>query len=141
LAQVKILQAGDAPIAGNVTPPQAPAAQVPMAPVAKPASNTATVVDATGRRITVRKLFPLQKLRLFAVAGELAKNESWMSLAAISWAISSIDGENMQPNSIREIEATLSTLGDEGVEAAAIAYVSLMPPGDAAEDVQATAKN
>jgi hypothetical protein len=78
---------------------------------------------------------------LFAVAGELASNEAWMSLAAIAWAVTNIDGENMQPNSIREIEHCLSALGDEGLEAAALAYISIMPATETAEDVRSTAKN
>jgi hypothetical protein len=136
MAKVTILDSSavPTPAAGNVAPPQAP-----MAPAASKTSATAR--DSLGRTVTIRKLLPIHKLRLFAIAGELAQNESWMSLAAISFAVTSIDGDPMTVNSRREIEFTLERLGEEGLEAAAIAYVSLMPPGETAEEVQATAKN
>jgi hypothetical protein len=126
-------------------PPSAPITHMAAPPpAAMPApsnagKNTATATDSKGRKITVRRLLPVHRLRLFAIAGELSKNESWMSLGMLAWAISSIDGEPMQPNSIREIEACLSALGDEGLQAAAEAFVSLMGPRD--EDTKEIAQN
>jgi hypothetical protein len=112
-----------------------------VAPVTSNAAGktTATATDSKGRKITVRRLLPVHRLRLFAVAGDLAQNESWMSLGALAWSVVSIDGEPAQPNSIREIEACLSALGDEGLSAAAEAFVSLMGPRD--EDTKEIAKN
>jgi hypothetical protein len=124
------------------TPIAVPAPPMMQAPViAAPSKTTATATDADGRKITVRTLNPVHKLRLFAVAGDLAQNESWMSLAAIAWAVTNIDGEPVSCNSIREIEACLSMLGDSGLEGAAMAYISIMPTNETAEEVRSTAKN
>jgi hypothetical protein len=121
-----------APVAGNVAPPMQPAPAV--------SKTTAVATDSRGRKISVRWLGPLQKLRLFAVANELAQNQPWMSFASIAWAVTSIDGDPVTVNSIREIEFVLERLGDEGLEAAADAFVSIMPPVTSA-DTQAEAKN
>jgi hypothetical protein len=123
------------------TPIAAPAPPTQPAPaVAAPSKTTATAMDSRGRNITVRRLLPLHKLRLFAVAGELASNEAWMSLAAIAWAVTSIDSDPVTVNSRREIEYVLERLSDEGLEAAALAYISIMPPGETAEEAQNTAR-
>jgi hypothetical protein len=117
---------------------QSPAAPAPV--IAAPSKFTATARDSLGRTVTVRKLLPIHKLRLFAIAGELAQNEAWMSLAAIAFAVTAIDSDPMTVNSRREIEFTLERLGEEGLEAAGLAYITLMPTGETAEDVQATAR-
>jgi hypothetical protein len=137
MARVQILD--------STTTQQAPAQAAPpampaMAPVPAPSKNSATARSSDGRTVTIRKLLPIHKLRLFAIAGELAQNESWMSLAAIAFAVTHIDNEPITVNSRREIEFTLERLGEPGVEAAAMAYIALMPAGESAEDVQATAR-
>jgi hypothetical protein len=137
MARVEVLNQ-PTPVIATVPNTGAVAAPTPVMPTT--GKTTATATDSSGRKITVRWIGPLQKLRLFAVAGELSKNESWMSLAAIAWAVTAIDGDPVAVNSVREIEHTLERLGDSGLEAAALAYVSIMPAETPAE-MLATAKN
>jgi hypothetical protein len=125
-----------APVADNAAPSMM---QAPV--IAAPSKTTAIETDSRGRKIAVRKLMPLHRLRLFAIAGELEKSESWMSLATLAFATTAIDGDPVTVNNRREIEICLERLGDEGVEAAAQAFVSLMPARDDIEDTVQTAGN
>jgi hypothetical protein len=141
MARVEILGSSEPitatiPTAGNVAPTQAP-----MAPAAKPMinGNTATVVDSKGRRITVKKLTPLNKLRLYAIAGdELSRNEAWFTTAALTWSVTHIADEPVFQNSLREMESVLERLDEPGLDAAANGFASLIGP---VEDTKEVARN
>jgi hypothetical protein len=117
-----------------------PTAETPSAGIIRNANKTGTVTDALGRVITVKKLSALDRMRLFAFAGpELSTNEPWIGMAALAFAVTGVgDDQNVRPNSLRELEAHVERLGDDGLEAAARAYAQIAP---AREDVTAVAKN
>jgi hypothetical protein len=124
------------------TPIAAPAPPMMPAPVVvAPSKTTAIETDSRGRKIAVRKLMPLHWLRLYAIAGELEKSESWMNLALLAFATTSIDGDPVSINSRREIESCLDRLGEEGLSACARAFASLMPARDDIEDTVQTVGN
>lgn len=83
--------------------------------------GTAGTVDSKGRRLTVRRLRALDTLRLFKAAGPvLALNESWLSMAALAFAIQEIDGVPVPtPATEAQIESLIERLGDEGLAAIA----------------------
>jgi len=85
---------------------------------------TSTVTDTRGRTITVRKLNALDRMRIFEMlGGTLSDNMQYVSYAMVAACVTDIDGvKEPFPNNKRQIEAMVSTLGDEGIEAVATAY-------------------
>ena len=83
--------------------------------------RTVGIVDSKGRRLTVRRLRALDTLRLFKAAGPaLALNESWLSMAALAFAIEAIDDVPVpSPATEAQIESLIERLGDEGLAAVA----------------------
>ena len=109
-----------------------------------------SVTDSLGRTIQLRKLDPLQQARLvIAVGGEISTNSVFMNGFAMPAAmVAHIDDDFFGfPASIKQIEAMLSQLGAEGMEAVTdsiiakhkLAEESAKEAADSAE--QAAAKN
>jgi hypothetical protein len=83
------------------------------------ANKAVAATDATGRLIGVRKMLPLDRMRMFEVVGsENAKNEPYLGYAALAFHVSSIDGDAVaQPATKRQLEALIQRLGDDGLNA------------------------
>ena len=79
------------------------------------------VVAADGRKITLRQIHALDRLRLFKAAGPvLAQNQPWLGMAALAWCVTAIDDVPVPtPTNEAQIEALVSRLGDDGIEAIA----------------------
>jgi len=81
----------------------------------------ATVTDQLGRVLTVRRLGPLDRLRVFEAAGaDLSRNDRWLGVALLACSATVIDGVPYPfPNSKSAIEAMVQRLGDVGQAALA----------------------
>ncbi|MGC8474774.1 MAG: hypothetical protein ACP5NP_00330 [Acetobacteraceae bacterium] len=81
------------------------------------------VVATDGRRIVLRPIHALDRLRLFKAAGPvLAQNQPWLGMAALAWCVTAIDGVPVPtPANEAQIEALVTRLGDDGIEAIAAA--------------------
>lgn len=93
----------------------------PSVSIIQASSQTDTVVDSQGRRLSIRKLTALDKLRLFKAAGPvLSQNQPWLGMAMLASSIVAIDDVPV-PCAVNEqqIEALVSRLGDDGIEAIA----------------------
>jgi hypothetical protein len=79
--------------------------------------------DRRGRVLSLRRLTVLDRLRLFKAAGPaLAENHPWFGMAVLASSVAAIDGIPVpMPTSEAQIEAAVSRLGDEGLEAVASA--------------------
>lgn len=101
--------------------PAAPvsAAETPSEKIVKAAVASATVKDATGRAIAIKKPTPFDRMMLAkAVGGENAKNEAYMEFAGLAALVTEIDGDRVPaPKSEREIEALVQLLGSDGLVA------------------------
>lgn len=112
--------------------PDTPTAEV----VKRRPPKVVTVVDELDRRITVKFLSALDRMRLAKVLGSKeATNEVYMGYAALAFAVTKVDDEDVATNTIREIEFMVERLGDEGLAAVGQAYrdhfKDLMPKADA----------
>lgn len=79
-----------------------------------------SVQDSRGRTIQLRDLDPMQQARLvMAVGGDVAQNAVFMNNFAVPAAmVAHVDDEFFGfPSSVKHIEAMLSLLGSEGMEA------------------------
>ena len=115
--------------------------ETPSSAIIAAANKPVTTVDARGRSIVVKKLVPLARMRLFAIAGpELAKNEQWLGYAALAASVVSIDGDPVSCNTLREVEFTVQALDDDGLTAVATAVAQNFSPAPA-DDAVASAKN
>lgn len=93
----------------------------PSASIVIAASAGETVIDAQGRRLTVRRMTALDKLRLFKAAGPiLAQNQPWLGMAMLACSVAAIDDVPMPPpvNEL-QIESLVSRLSDSGISAVA----------------------
>jgi len=93
----------------------------PSQTIVRDAVKILTVVDKSGRRLSLRRLTALDTLRLFKAAGPvLAQNEPWLSMAGLAFSVLDIDGVP-QPAPVTEaqIEGLIDRLGDAGLAAIA----------------------
>jgi hypothetical protein len=91
----------------------------PSETIIRGAKKTATVTDALGRTIKIKKLTPLVRMKMASVVGpEDALNQVVFGYALLAASVTEIDGTPWYlPASGRELEALLGVLDDEGVEA------------------------
>ena len=86
--------------AGVLRRPQASHLMTPSASIMAAAAATETVIDADGRRLTIRRLTALDRLRLFKAAGPLlAQNQPWLGMALIASSVAAIDDVPVPPPS------------------------------------------
>jgi hypothetical protein len=103
---------------------------------AKTSPTSAVVTDAQGRKITIRKLGPIERMRLAKlVGGENSANEVYMGYATLAFTVTDIAGDPVYPPANeRELEALVGRLDDHGLEAVANGYVehfgAPLPDGD-----------
>lgn len=123
----------------NVRTSAAPAKD---APTAKYAAGNIEVTDARGRVIVVKKLNALDKMRLSRLVGaDGAINQAYFGYALLAASVVSIDGDPEPfPKSIQAVEAMVSQLDDDGLDAIGGAVGELNGGGTMAEDL-AAAKN
>lgn len=97
---------------------QAAPASAPIPPVG---ANTAIVTDARGRQIGIKKLGPLDKMRLLKAAGPVnSKNDQYMGYAALAASVTAIDGSPEGfPGSEAQLEAMVGRLDEDGLDAVA----------------------
>ena len=91
----------------------------PSSRLVSAAQNAIDVVDAQGRKLSLRRMTALDKLRLFKAAGPtLSQNRAWLGMAVLACAVTSIDEVPVPPAlSEAQIEAIIQTLGDTGINA------------------------
>ena len=113
----------------------------PSASILNAASACQTIMDANGRRLTIRSLTALDRLRLFKAAGPvLAQNQPWLGMALIASSVVAIEDVPVPPpvNEL-QIEAMISRLDDIGV--AAVAHALHQPPSTPPEQERDIAGN
>lgn len=95
--------------------------ETPSQQIVKAANQPSTVTDAKGRAIGVKKMNPLDRLKLFEViGGDNSKNEQYVGYAALAFLVTSIDGDPVpRPSNKLQLEALVQRLDDEGMDAVA----------------------
>jgi len=93
--------------------------ETPSQSIVKAANKLSTITDSNGRSIGIKKMNPLDRLKLFEVIGaENSKNEQYVGYAALAFLVSSIDGEAVpRPANKIQLEALVQRLDDEGMDA------------------------
>src|ERR1700733_1836894 len=93
--------------------------ETPTAQVIAKAAAEVTVKDLRGRILTLKKPGVLAQYRLIEALGDVAKNETYVSMCIPLLYVAAIDGEPPTPLSSKlRVEAMIQHLGDEGIEAA-----------------------
>jgi hypothetical protein len=92
-------------------------------------AQTVTVEDARGRKLEFRKLKPLDRMRLFEIIGaDNAMNTPYLSLSTYAFSLVKIDNEDVPtPRARVALESVVKKLDDDGMEAAAKAFLQLHP--------------
>ena len=93
----------------------------PSETIVATASTARTVMDANGRRLSLRQMTALDKLRLFKAAGpDLAQNQPWLGMAMLACSVMALDDVPVPPATCEQhIESMVSRLGDAGIAAVA----------------------
>jgi H2-forming N5,N10-methylenetetrahydromethanopterin dehydrogenase-like enzyme len=83
------------------------------------AARTYSAVDASGRRVSCRRLDALDRLRLFkALGAELSLNAPYLGMALLACSVTAIDDVPVPPPVTEEqLEALVRRLGDDGISA------------------------
>lgn len=90
----------------------------PSEEIVAQAVKPVTVVDSTGRSITLQKPGVLAQFRMIEMLGESAKNQVYLGMVLPLIFVTAIDDSPVaKPTTKRELEALIQTLSDEGVEA------------------------
>lgn len=91
----------------------------PGAAAPAPASAESAIVDARGRRITLKRPPVLRQFDLIlAVGPDTARNDTFMQLVLPLLWVSAIDDEPIKPpRSKAELDALIQRLDDEGLSA------------------------
>ena len=106
----------------------------PTEAVVRQQQNSTTLRSAEGNEFVIRKLSPIQKMKLFAVLGpELTNNSHYLGYAVIAVCIMSINGEPLPfPSSRRDLEALIGRISEAEFELVgeAVARLNNMDAGD-----------
>ena len=96
----------------KVKPPVAPAAQVTTQ------ADAATVTDARGRVIALRRPNVLAQYRMVEAMGKSAENQVYMAMVMPLIYVASIDGDPVPPAATKaQIEALVQRLDEDGLAA------------------------
>ena len=103
-------------------------------------ASTSVVTDRLGRKIELRKLTPLDRMRMSKAAGaDNSTNQPYMLYALVACSTVSIDGEpTISPQTAAHLEGVIALLGDEGYGAALDTVLSFYPSSP--DEVIETAK-
>ena len=96
------------------------------------------IEDSNGRVLKLKKLSPLDRLHIFEAAGSaLCDNSSWLGYALIASSVTAINTQNyLFPRTKGAVEAMVTALGDEGMEAASEAYRKNFVAGGESGDLE-----
>src|SRR4051794_3875639 len=84
------------------------------------ANVTATITDARGRKIVIRKMNALDRMRIAEMVGsDNVKNDMYFGYALFAYYVVSIDGEPRPRGSKVALEATVAVLNEDGLLAVA----------------------
>jgi hypothetical protein len=107
--------------------------ETPSEQIIKAANQVITVTDARNRQIGIKKMGPLDRMKLFEVCGpENSKNEAYLGYASLAFCVSSIDGDAQpRPSNRLQLEGLISRLDDDGLTAVAAGVAEhFAPKGD-----------
>jgi len=118
------------------------AGEAPSARLVREADIRSTVEDALGRKIIVRKLSPLDRMRMNKAAGpDNSLNNPYMLYALVAYSTVSVDGDELLiPQNEIHLEAHIGRLGKEGYDAALDEVLKFYRKAEEAEVVEAAKK-
>ena len=107
--------------------------ETPTEAAVNAANQLAHVTDARGRRIGIKRINALDRMHLFECAGAAnSQNEPYMGYAALAYSVREIDGEAVnKPTKLMHLEALVQRLDDEGLNAVATHFASLVQDAEA----------
>ena len=101
-----------------------------------PPANTASFKDARGRKIEIRKLKPLDRMRLVELVGsDNANNDRYLGYATLAYCVNSIDDQPVGiPSNKVGLEGIVKELDDDGIDAVAQGIKKYFLPTESNED-------
>jgi hypothetical protein len=114
-----------------------------MDDAAKPAQSVVTVTDKQGRSIEVKKLKPIERMRMLQLIGpDNATNGPYLGYATLAFSVTKIDGDALpRPSNIAGLEGIVTRLDQDGLDAVGEAFKELYPDAAAQEEATAALKN
>jgi hypothetical protein len=100
----------------------------------KPAvvNGTVAITLADGRNVTVRKMGPMDRMRMCSIIGaENSKNDIYLSMAVPAYCTAQIDDKNVpRPQTVLALEAVADRLGDAALLQITLAIAEHFPEAD-----------
>jgi hypothetical protein len=113
--------------------PTVSAPEGPKAAIVNASHEPVTITDSLERQITIKKLGPVERLRMLKLIGGF--NIHYMGEASLVFLVTSIDGIPVnRPTTELQIEALYQKLGDEGTLAVAQAAQEHFGVTESADD-------
>ncbi len=93
--------------------------ETPSETIIRAANQVTIVKDSRSREIGIKKMGPLDRMKLFEVCGpENSRNEAYLGYASLAFCVSSIDGDPIsRPFNKLQLEGLIQRLDDDGIEA------------------------
>jgi hypothetical protein len=115
--------------------------KTPTEQILQKAQEEFVVTDSKGRRITLKKPGVLAQYRLIEALGGSASNETLVAMTMPIIYVAAIDGDPVyMPAKRSDVDATITILGDEGLEAVMLGLKKHFPPSDPEADKAALKK-
>jgi hypothetical protein len=105
--------------------------------------SVVTVNDKQGRQIEVKKLKPIERMRMLQMIGsDNAVNGPYLGYATLAYSVTKIDGDSLpRPQNLVGLEAIVQRLDQDGLDAVGEAFKELYPDAAAQEEAKAAVKN
>lgn len=98
-------------------------------------SATITITDDNGREIEIRKLKPIDQLRMLEIIGpENSNNGPYLGYAVFAYSVTKLDGQPIpRVSSKLALEAIVTRLDEAGINAVSKGFKQLYADDDAIE--------
>lgn len=109
----------------------------------QPTQSVVTVTDKQGRSIEVKKLKPIERMRMLQMIGpDNALNGPYLGYATLAFPVTKIDSDALpRPSNLTGIEGIVTKLDQDGLDAVGEAFKELYPDAAAQEAAKAELKN
>jgi hypothetical protein len=105
--------------------------------------SVVTVTYKDGRSIEVKKLKPIERMRMLQMIGpDNAVNGPYLGYATLAYSVTKIDGDMLpRPSNLAGLEGIVARLDQDGLDAVGEAFKKLYPDAAAQEEAKAELKN
>jgi hypothetical protein len=109
----------------------------------QPSPTIVVKTDKQGRKIEVKKLKPIERMRVFQIIGpDNAMNGPYLGYATLAYSVTKIDDADLpRPQNLAGLEGVVARLDQDGLDSVGEAFKDLYPDAATEEQAKAEVKN